>query len=87
VHRGSQAPRSWPARIGVRGVALPRTEGHILVEVKAVEHVLAVHKAQVITYLKLSGIETGLLVNFNVPILVQGLRRLVRGKDFFESTP
>jgi len=57
------------------------------VEVKAVEHVLAVHKAQVITYLKLSGIETGLLVNFNVPILVQGLRRLVRGKDFFESTP
>ena len=62
-------------------------EGHILVEVKAVEHVLAVHKAQVITYLKLSGIETGLLVNFNVPILVQGLRRLVRGKDFFESTP
>jgi GxxExxY protein len=63
-------------------------EGRILVEVKAVEHVLAVHKAQVITYLKLAGIETGLLVNFNAPTLVQGLRRLVRGRDFrVESTP
>ena len=58
-----------------------------LVEVKAVEHLLGVHKAQVITYLKLAGIETGLLVNFNAPTLVQGLRRLVRSRDrWFEST-
>jgi GxxExxY protein len=63
-------------------------EGRILVEVKAVEHLLAVHKAQVITDLKLAGIETGLLVNFNAPVLVQGLRRLVGGRDVrFESAP
>jgi GxxExxY protein len=54
---------------------------HLIVEVKAVAALLAVHKAQLITYLKLSGIDTGLLVNFNVPILVHGLRRVIRAGD------
>jgi GxxExxY protein len=57
-------------------------EDRIMVEVKAVEHILAVHKAQVITYLRLAAIDTGLLVNFNAPTLVHGLRRFVRGRDY-----
>ena len=93
--RGLRFERQRRVPLLYKGVALDcgfvldvLVEGRILVEVKAVEHLLAVHKAQVITYLKLAGIETGLLVNFNTPVLVQGLRRLVRGRDFpFESTP
>ena len=51
--------------------------GAVLVELKCVESILPVHKAQVLTYLKLSGLSTGLLLNFNVPVLREGIRRLV----------
>ena len=51
-------------------------EETFIVEVKAVERLLPVHEAQVITYLKLTGLATALLVNFNVAALRQGLRRL-----------
>ena len=51
-------------------------EERFIVEVKAVERPLPVHEAQVITYLKLTGLTTALLVNFNVAALRQGLRRL-----------
>ncbi len=47
----------------------------IIVELKAVERLLPLHTAQLLTYMKLSGIHVGLLVNFNVPILRDGLRR------------
>ena len=50
----------------------------VLVELKAVERLVPVHKAQVITYLKLSGLPIGLLMNFNVPLLKQGTQRIVR---------
>ena len=56
-------------------------EGRLLVELKAVEKLLHVHVSQVVTYLKLSGIEVGLLVNFNVPRLVDGVRRLTGRKS------
>lgn len=49
----------------------------ILVELKAVEKLLPVHKAQIITYLKLTGKRLGLLINFNVPLLKEGLQRIV----------
>ena len=52
-------------------------EGAVLIELKCVESTLPVHKAQVLTYLKLSGLSTGLLINFNVPVLRDGIRRLV----------
>ena len=52
-------------------------EDRVLVELKAVETFLPVHKAQVLTYLKLTGISTGLLINFNVPVLKDGIRRIV----------
>lgn len=50
----------------------------IVLELKAVERLLPVHEAQVITYLKLTGFEVGLLVNFNVRVLREGIRRLTR---------
>jgi GxxExxY protein len=48
----------------------------VLVELKAVDQLLPVHHAQVITCLKLTGMKTGLLINFNVPLLKDGLKRI-----------
>jgi len=53
-------------------------EHHVIVEVKSVEALLPIHEAQLTTYLKITTYEVGLLVNFNVPLLRQGLRRLVK---------
>jgi GxxExxY protein len=52
-------------------------EDSLIVELKAVERLLPLHQAQLITYLKLSRIHTGLLINFNVQKLKAGLKRLV----------
>jgi GxxExxY protein len=53
--------------------------GLVVVEVKAVETILAVHTAQLLTYMRLGGWQVGLLINFNVPQLTKGIRRLVLG--------
>jgi GxxExxY protein len=52
-------------------------EKRVVVELKAVEEVLPVHEAQLITYLKLTNIHVGLLLNFNVPVLKEGIYRRV----------
>ena len=52
-------------------------EGEIIVEVKAVDQLLPVHQAQVMSYLRMSGLHVGLLLNFNVRVLKQGLKRIV----------
>lgn len=52
-------------------------EGQVIVELKCVDAILAVHRAQLLTYLKLTRKPVGLLINFNVPLLKQGLMRLV----------
>jgi len=52
-------------------------DGSVVVELKTVEKVLPIHDAQLLTYLKLSGIRTGLLLNFNVPVLKDGIHRRV----------
>ena len=49
----------------------------LLVELKAVETLAPIHKAQVISYLKATGLHLGLLINFNVPILRAGIQRIV----------
>ncbi|MFI5088212.1 MAG: GxxExxY protein [Terriglobales bacterium] len=52
-------------------------EDCIIVELKAVEKILAVHEAQLLSHLKVSGIHLGLLINFKVPRLKDGIKRLV----------
>ena len=56
-------------------------ENCVLVEIKAVEKLLPIHTAQLLSYLKLSGRTVGLLINFNVVHLRQGIRRVVNGYD------
>ncbi len=51
--------------------------GRVVVELKSVDKICPIHEAQLLTYLKLSGYRTGLLLNFNVHVLKDGLRRLV----------
>ncbi len=51
-------------------------EDELVIEVKSVERLLPLHEAQVITYLRMTGLRTGLLVNFNAESIRRGLRRL-----------
>jgi GxxExxY protein len=50
----------------------------VIVELKAIERILPIHQAQLLTYLKLAEKAVGLLINFNVPVLTQGITRRVR---------
>jgi GxxExxY protein len=52
-------------------------ENSIVIELKAVEQLLPVHEAQILTYLKLTGRRLGLLINFNVPLIRDGIKRFV----------
>jgi GxxExxY protein len=52
-------------------------EGELVVELKAVERLLEIHRAQVISYLKATGAQLGLLINFNTPVLKDGIRRVI----------
>jgi GxxExxY protein len=52
-------------------------EDCVIVELKAVDTLLPVHQAQILTYLKLTGHRLGLLINFNVPVIRQGIKRMV----------
>ena len=49
----------------------------VVVEIKSVDQLLAVHHARLLTYLKLTGCAAGLLINFNVPRLVDGVKRVI----------
>ncbi|HEV8260416.1 MAG TPA: GxxExxY protein [Burkholderiales bacterium] len=51
----------------------------VIVEIKTVEHLLPIHEAQTLTYMRLGGWQVGLLLNFSVPILIRGIKRLVLG--------
>ncbi len=52
-------------------------DGQVVVELKSVEAIAPVHEAIMLTYLRLSGCKLGLLINFNVPVLKDGIRRFV----------
>jgi len=58
-------------------------EETVIVEVKAIDRLLPIHQAQLLSYLKLSGCKVGLLINFNVRVLKDGIRRVVN--DFPDS--
>ncbi|GGG43276.1 hypothetical protein GCM10007332_00970 [Epilithonimonas arachidiradicis] len=54
-------------------------ENKLIVEVKSVESLNDIHLAQVLTYLKLSGCKLGLLINFNINLFKNGVRRVING--------
>jgi len=87
--RGLQVEQEKPLPVVYREVKLDcgyrldlMVEGAVIVEVKAVEALAPIHRAQLLSYLKLSGCPVGLLINFNVAVLKDGIRRLVN--DFPE---
>ena len=80
--------RQKQLRMTYKGVTLPigyrldlLVDNRVVVEVKAVETLLPIHEAQLLTYLKLGGYQVGLWLNFNVPILRDGIRRKVLGLE------
>jgi GxxExxY protein len=55
-----------------------RVNGKVVIELKSVSALAPVHTAQLLTYLKLTGCPVGLLLNFNVPVMKQGIKRVIR---------
>ena len=81
---GLKFVRQPVTRISYQGSLLARSyrpdfviNAKVVVEVKSVAVILPVHVAQTLTYMKLAGIERGLILNFNVPLMIQGIRRLI----------
>lgn len=77
--RGISFERQKPLAVEYKGVKLDCgyrldviAENKVVLEVKCVEHVLPVHEAQLLTYLKMTGMRVGLILNFNVATLVRG---------------
>ena len=52
-------------------------QAKVVVELKAIKELEPIHEAQLLTYMKLTGCRIGLLINFNVPVLKQGIKRMV----------
>ena len=82
--RGIPFEREYPLPLEYKGIRLQcgyrldlLVAGAVVVEVKSVETLTPVHEAQLLTYLRLGGWRMGLLINFNVPILKQGIRRKI----------
>jgi GxxExxY protein len=84
AERGYSVERQKPVPITYKGVEVEAgfridllVDRKIIVELKAVDSIAPIHKAQLMTYLKLTGLKVGLLMNFNVNMLRQGLHRVV----------
>jgi GxxExxY protein len=80
--------REHPLPLEYKGIHLPcgyrldlLVAGAVVVEVKSVETLAPIHEAQLLTYLRLGGWKIGLLINFNVPLLKQGIRRKIMIHD------
>ncbi len=81
--RGVQFQSQAPVKVEYKGadlgddlrldIVLP---GLLVVEIKAVDRIHPIHEAQLLTYLKLTGVRSGLLINFNVRYLKDGLKRM-----------
>ena len=83
---GLKVVQQKPLPVIYRGVTLDcgyrldlMVEGEVIVEIKSIEKLLPIHKAQLMSYLKLAGCNVGLLINFNVEVLKQGIQRVVSG--------
>ena len=82
--RGIQFQRQVPLPVAYKGLKLDCgyhldlvVEDAVILELKAVEKILPVHEAQLLTYLKLTGKKIGLIINFNVDMLTRGIVRKV----------
>jgi GxxExxY protein len=79
-----QLRREVPVPVDYKGIKLDcayrldlLVEDEVVVELKAVDKLLPLHTAQLLTCLRLTGLKKGLLINFNVPVLKHGIRRVV----------
>lgn len=84
VERGLKVEQQKPLPVVYREVKLDcgyrldlLVEEAVIVEVKAVDRLAPIHQAQLLSYLRLSGYKVGLLINFNVKVLKNGIRRVV----------
>jgi len=84
AQRGLKVEQQKPLPIVYRDVRLEcgyrldlLVENQVIVEIKSADSLLPIHKAQLLSYLKLSGCHVGLLINFNVRILKEGVARVV----------
>jgi len=82
VERQKQLPVIWKDKtldLGFRTDLI--VENKVIIEIKSVLEIHPVYKKQLMTYLKLSGLKLGLLVNFNSPLIKTGITRLVNGLE------
>jgi GxxExxY protein len=84
IQSGLKVERQKPLPIAYRDVNLDCgyrldmvIEDSVIVELKAVDQIAPIHRAQLLSYLRLSGCKVGLLINFNVPLLREGIVRVV----------
>ncbi len=84
IDRGMRVEQQKSLPVTYRGIQLDAgyrldllVEDAIIVEIKAVDQLAPIHQAQLLSYLKLSGCHVGLLINFNVKVLKQGIKRVV----------
>ena len=84
VDRGLKVEQQKPLPVVYREIKLDAgyrldllVDGAVIVEVKAVDRLAPIHDAQLLSYLKLSGCKVGLLINFNVKVLKEGIKRVV----------
>jgi GxxExxY protein len=80
---GLTVERQKPVPIIYKGLAFEEgyridllVDGAVVVELKCVDALLPIHEAQLLSYLKLTGLKVGLLINFKVPVLKQGIKRI-----------
>lgn len=84
ARQGIPCREQWPVPLVYKGDDLDAElkmdfyfPGELVVELKAVEKIHPVHEAQLLTYMKLAHVHVGLLINFNVPLLKEGIKRMV----------
>ena len=82
--QGIPYERQKPMPVAYKGIMIDcgyrldlLVDGKIVVELKAVTAIESIHEAQLLTYLKLAKLKTGLLINFSVPLLKDGIKRFV----------
>ena len=81
--RGIAFERQFPVKIFYKGSLVGESRldllvaGLLIVELKACETILPLHRAQVISYLRATGKQLALILNFNVPVLKEGIKRIV----------